>query len=339
MRTRLIVFVTHLFAVQNPSGVPRVTLECIRGLCRLAYTHIRDDMQVSIATWDPVRGALRHCSQYELDRIFADRDDPERIVTPPLARHTHVEFANTLPGGEDVCVLMPEVFHLVADGNEIHARVISQSIDQGWRTAAIYYDKIPCDHPFYWNGMHEEYLASLLRLDHILSISKHSQIELMGYYAERGVSISDLEAARQRHQPVLLPGVALVGSKNLPRVVATLNIDSVVMFGTVEPRKRQVAVVRAFSRMRIGVRSGLVLKIFGNLHPGVAAEFNTLVDADQHVQYLGFVDDKVLADELGHALFTVFASEDEGFGLPIVESLAHGVAVSNCFIWSNGGGC
>lgn len=103
----------------------------------------------------------------------------------------------------------------------------------------------------------------------------------------------------------------------------------VVCVGTVGRRKNQVALIEAAEVLwREGV--DLELRIFGHL----GAERSPLVGLVPELQGLGRplvvesgVSDARIASTLAHARCLVFPSLHEGFGLPIVEALSHGVPV------------
>ena len=78
--------------------------------------------------------------------------------------------------------------------------------------------------------------------------------------------------------------------------------------------------------------------------PRVIARIDELKASGHNLSWLRHVDDNVLANRYGQASFTVFPSRYEGFGLPILESIAHGkpcICGSNGAIGevSSGGGC
>lgn len=103
----------------------------------------------------------------------------------------------------------------------------------------------------------------------------------------------------------------------------------VVCVGTVGRRKNQVAVVEAAEMLW---RQGLdfELRLFGHL----SAERSPLAGLIPELQRLNRplvlesgVSDARIAETLEHARCLVFPSLHEGFGLPIVEALSHGVPV------------
>ena len=93
-----------------------------------------------------------------------------------------------------------------------------------------------------------------------------------------------------------------------------------------EPRKHQVEFLQAMAaaRARSKEAARLEVVVIGSLHPYVADAFNALVVRHGWIKYLDYADDAVLQGAIRRAAFTAFLSDDEGYGLPISESLALG---------------
>ena len=112
--------------------------------------------------------------------------------------------------------------------------------------------------------------------------------------------------------------------------VASLGVRSpyVVHLGTIEPRKNVPGLVRAFARVR-EVHPELRLVLAGLAGWG-AAEVDRALDgagvADA-VDRLGYVPDAALPALLRQAAAVAYPAFEEGFGLPVLESLACGAVV------------
>jgi hypothetical protein len=100
----------------------------------------------------------------------------------------------------------------------------------------------------------------------------------------------------------------------------------IALIGTVEPRKRQMQVLKAFAAARAKSPEAAKRKllVIGSLHPYVANDFNAFIARNPWVIYRDYVSDAELSAAFATAEFTVFASDDEGYGLPISESLTAG---------------
>jgi glycosyltransferase involved in cell wall biosynthesis len=106
----------------------------------------------------------------------------------------------------------------------------------------------------------------------------------------------------------------------------------VLAVGTVEPRKNYPRLLAAYRQLR-----GRALPILINGRPGVPqlviagrpgwAYGDTLsrIQAEPGVRYLGHVDEPTLESLYRSASVLVFPSLYEGFGLPLLEAMGHGV--------------
>ena len=104
----------------------------------------------------------------------------------------------------------------------------------------------------------------------------------------------------------------------------------ILFIGTFEPRKNIVSLIRAFEIMRqdpkvahiqlvlAGKKGWHYQPIFTAIKKSPAAEF---------IHYAGYVTPVVKHQLLSQASLFVFPSLEEGFGLPVLEAMAHGIPV------------
>lgn len=123
------LFAPHLRDVSARSGIQRVVVGLATFLPRFA--------SVDLVKWDPIEGQLRYFDVSDLRAFFRSNTWPNGLAVNPHAHRVSYRFADTVAEGTDVCVLMPELFYYMTNGNEIYARVISQCLCYGWATAAI----------------------------------------------------------------------------------------------------------------------------------------------------------------------------------------------------------
>ena len=94
-------------------------------------------------------------------------------------------------------------------------------------------------------------------------------------------------------------------------------------------RKNTIAVLRAFKdAVKAGVEHDLLL-VWGNPPPEYLVEFGAEVNSGR-IRFLKHVDDLLLGDLYAGATASWFPSRYEGFGLPVLESLACGTPVVTC---------
>jgi glycosyltransferase involved in cell wall biosynthesis len=313
------------------TGVQRVVLETAKSLAGLA--------DFNLVRWDVLEGRLRFLDADELDRVFGAGDWPAGLKARFEARRVGRPFYEQLEHPRGTWILAPEVAWHEPDGVDMLARAMAHCRTWGGRFAAIFYDLIPIRNAAYaeFAEAHEAYLAELVKADLIIPISRHAGADLEALWRERGIS------PQPRLRPVLLP-VGGFGSR--PASAPKRELRKIAMFGTVEPRKRQVEFLKVMENARLSHAelADWEVVVVGSLHPSVAAEFNALVRRNDWLTYRDFLDDGALNAIISEASFTVFASEDEGYGLPISESLAAGVPCLCANFGSmaeiaDGGGC
>jgi glycosyltransferase involved in cell wall biosynthesis len=99
--------------------------------------------------------------------------------------------------------------------------------------------------------------------------------------------------------------------------------------GTLEPRKNHIAVARAVERLRQRHGTMPATCVFAGVkgwrNRPLMGELASTQFAGGAIRWLGEVDDADLAALYQGALFTVYPSHTEGWGLPVQESLAFGV--------------
>ncbi|TYO96591.1 glycosyltransferase [Desulfallas thermosapovorans] len=201
-------------------------------------------------------------------------------------------------------------------------------------TALTLYDLIPLiyrEHYLQKPAVEAWYQRKLdhLRRAHLwLAISESSRqegIEYLGLPEEWVVNIST--AADARFRPIDLPGDKVEAVHKRYGLVRPF----VMYTGGIDYRKNIEGLIRAYSRLSVTIRQTYQLAIVCSIQPGDKQALERLaishgVAADEIV-FTGFVPDEDLLAlyNLCHAF--IFPSLHEGFGLPVLEAMACGVAV------------
>jgi len=108
-----------------------------------------------------------------------------------------------------------------------------------------------------------------------------------------------------------------------------INRPYILFVGTLEPRKNLIRLLTAYSLLATSIKDQAMLVIVGGKGWGGIDLNDTVSDLGlrKYVRVLGYVDEAVLATLYANALFLAMPSLYEGFGLPLVEAMAHGTPV------------
>lgn len=213
-------------------------------------------------------------------------------------------------------VILPEVFGAPRDARAI------RDLRKSGPVLAIFYDLIPLQLPGLTPpGTVDEfhrYLRALESVDVIAAISEASRDALLDHWKNSGV---------RNHPPVVavplgcdrVPGTYELPPENSP--------VRVLCVGSIEGRKNHLALLRAAETLW---REGLSfeLEIIGLAHASTGAAAVALADelarAGRPLHRRGAVSDAGLEAAYAACHYTVYPSLLEGFGLPVIESLARG---------------
>ncbi len=313
-RPRILYLLGVTLGQLRRSGVHRVAVETARALASRCDLHL--------VRYDSLEGGLRHLDAEEIDDLFGPGDWPPGVRVDPRARRLGRPFRDGFDRSKPTWLLVSEVVWHEPQGTEKLARAITQCRAWGVRTAHIFYDLIPIHNAVYQGGAapHAAYVAELARTDLILPISADSGAQLAAYWAAQGVAPTPPIVAAPLPDGGFSKATPRAGADSAPRT------GPIALIGTVEPRKRQMQVLKAFAaaRAKSAQAAKRKLLVIGSLHPYVANDFNAFIARNPWVIYRDYVSDAELSAAYATAEFSVFASDDEGYGLPISESLTAG---------------
>lgn len=114
-------------------------------------------------------------------------------------------------------------------------------------------------------------------------------------------------------------------------LIDALNIHGpfFLFVGTLEPRKNLKRLLEAYASLSESTRSQGTLVIAGGKGWGGVdtTDYIKEFSLKDSVQYVGYVDDEQLAALYTQAIFLAMPSLYEGFGLPLIEAMSHGIPV------------
>lgn len=268
------------------------------------------------------RALVRYSGHWiELDdkhsqRVFRALLSGERDIASEIRRPV---LASAFSKRKSKGVILLNVVHSGLDEAD-YARQLSR---RQLKPVFFLHDLIPITHPEYCRageaGKHHRRMDTMLR---------HGRGLIMNSEATRQVWRQYVEGLRVKAP---MDVVAPLPPARLP--VARSNPwpgrDYFVCLGTIEPRKNHLLLLNLWRQL---------VETMGSNAPALAMlgqrgwECEQVVDMlerchtlEEHVIELGACDDATLSDWLAHARALLFPSFVEGYGIPLVESLAHGV--------------
>lgn len=216
----------------------------------------------------------------------------------------------------------------------------------GARAAAVFYDAIPLKLPHVtWPqsvSRHPHYMKMLTRFGRVLAISEASRGELADYWRWLG-----LETTPPIQAITLGADFDGSGRTALPEPAG---VPELLCVGILEPRKNQGLLIEACERVWAdGVE--FRLSIAGRENPHFGAEVVRAIKQagrrGRPVTWHEAPSDAVMANLYARATATVFPTQAEGCGLPVLESLWRGVpcvcsdlaVLREHAVGAGGGGC
>lgn len=223
--------------------------------------------------------------------------------------------APELPAADRLVV--PEIFSpaVAARFPELFARVAGPRV-------AFCCDLIPLTHPEHTPaktvGRFPAYLQELLQFDGIAAISQTTADHLAAYWRWLGAKHPPPVRAFTLGAPVRVPAKPVPPPGAAPRVLCV---------GSIEGRKNHLALLDAAESLW-AAGLNFELQLVGLPRPETAAKaiarIGQLRANGRPLLFSGALDETALDRAWAACAFSVYPSEIEGFGLPVVESLAHG---------------
>jgi FkbM family methyltransferase len=312
----LYYYVDHTVRCPTNTGMQRVTR-------RLAESLLAAGERVLFVKWDVDRQELVLVSRDELEHLSkwsGPSVSPADAALYPIAGKEGAIVA-THALAEGSWLVVPEVTHITFHPTPVTVDLLAAARRRGLRSVFVYYDAIPLRRLEHAPAAlsHEIYTQQLLLADLVVPISQWVARDIVSFFRVHDhASLSPTPKVTS----ILLPGE----SQAIPRVtkpVLARECDHLILsVGSVEPRKNQIALLHAFEAFcEKNPHTDWQLFFAGNLHPVVAPEIARATALNPNIRYLHHVADEELDALYRRCAFTVFPSVEEGFGLPILESL------------------
>ncbi len=155
--------------------------------------------------------------------------------------------------------------------------------------------------------------------DKVIAISKQTKHDIVTFFH---VPPEKVELIYQPVSPVFFE------KQNVPEILSKYQIPDkfILSVGTLEPRKNQLALLQAIQSKEIKVPVVFV----GKQTTSYMAEMNRFIEENEmesQVKFLSNISEADLAALYQTASLSVYISVFEGFGLPVIESMACGCPV------------
>ncbi|MGJ5136332.1 FkbM family methyltransferase [Bradyrhizobium oligotrophicum] len=305
-------WVDATLATNNNTGIQRVNRQLARHL-------ILQGCKLVPIKWDESSASI----------VLATRDDLEHLARwngPPTDGWV-TSFDQTRVDAEGIYLLVELPLNRSLDVQERVVTFFKQTVS---RCAAVFYDAIPYKlasmYPPDFTKAHMAYMELLDRMDFILPISGTSAKDLESFLSTSGRRALALEnRLRAIDLPAEFPERS-TGSE--PPATGIGNVCNVLAVGTVEPRKNHETLIRAFIEAEKISPRPLKLTIVGgdeSFDKDLPGKITKLIGDSKSITWIRKASDSILRDQYEKAHFTVFPSIEEGFGIPIMESLWFGI--------------
>lgn len=311
----LLIDLTHTSHTRARTGIQRVA--------RALHENLRTDAVP--VTRDPFVGAWRPLEAWELANLANSQGGEKRKAQWPASAKWRGRIRRALGRtsahairGEYDGLIVPELF-----GPPVARDLRNLFLHVRGPRVALFLDAIPLRFPELTPpgtvARFPGYMRELLMFDGIAAISEESRDSLCRYWQWLGIG----------NPP---PVTALpLGVDPVPRSAAGLaptNVTPVVLsVGTLEGRKNHLALLEACEQLWAQGRT-FELRVIGhvNAETGGAAlsRLQALQAAGRPLRYDGPATDEQISTAYAECAFTVYPSIAEGFGLPVIESLARG---------------
>lgn len=310
----LYFYVDHSISCPVNTGMQRV----VRGL---AAGLIENGEKLIFVKWSRDLKSLVRISRVELKHlglwngpVAADENTYSSSEQEALPISSKTAYGGHL--------FVPEVTHINSYNDDPALDVILCAKQLGLKTTFIFYDAIPLRRVEFSEiaPKHERYMRALMLADYVTAISEWSARDLVSYFLNHeSADFTNIP----RVEALMLPGTSL---NNELKADETANVENVILcVGTIELRKNQLTLIEAFQALCDKYPDlDWRLEFVGNLHPGVEKQVKAALKKNSKIINHGNVSDEVLTELYHRCTFTVFPSVEEGFGLPILESLSFG---------------
>jgi glycosyltransferase involved in cell wall biosynthesis len=346
---RVLIDCTQTLATPRLAGIPRVVRSIARHGVAAAAVHgativpvrFEDDhfITLSLSSSGDIVDVVKRPSASNAHPVL--RRLHKLLVPRTIVRSIRTQWRRLLriplPGAP--IEFGPNDTLLLADSSWAtrYWHVVDRAREAGTRVGVVQYDFIPHTHPELvpkklpatYRGWMQN---TLTRADFVAAISEavaveaRAELRQMGRDPERA---APLVQAFRLGADVKPPAKAGTVRRELVDFLAASPVQPYLTVGTIEPRKNQTILPAVFEEVWRQVPDArlLVAGFVGWKGDELIRRLHSHPRYGTHLMHFGDLSDAELLHAYAHARALIFPSRAEGYGLPIVESLSHGMRV------------
>ena len=181
---------------------------------------------------------------------------------------------------------------------------------------------IPLNRPEYkyMKENHISYMKNIYTADHIHCISNYSMKRLISFfhdYRQEDMSETKIDVIHLACENIKVNDASFLFFKKYLKI----SEPYILSVGSITTHKNQLNLVKAFIDFKFNNECVLNLVLIGSVSNNLKDSLYSLICKRNDIFVLEGVNSQELAGAYENCLFTVFPSIEEGFGLPILESL------------------
>ncbi len=284
-------FCPSLYGAKYNTGVQRVT--------RLLAKHLNSITNLYFVDFNHTTNSFTNASSQGIENVKLFNGISGNINTVP-----DLDMPNKM------LFIVEPINHLYNLTN-----ILKTSKTQNMKVACIFYDDTPikCYKKEAITGF-SGYIKDILHTDFVFPISLYSYSRLVNYY-KKGTTEDNPKAT-------IIPCSLATEFIERPRVHKYKTIKpgnyTILCVSTISRRKNQVALINAINKLLLPIKLILVGSIF---EQDYYEEIKKLTATNNNIVHYPNITDSQLDKLYSEADLTVYPSLEEGFGLPIAESI------------------
>ena len=311
-------YIDHTSTNTTRTGIQILTIYLARQLIKKVKQH---NIKIVFVKWDDENNEITPSITSEINHLF-NYNEKEDLIKVNSYNEFEVINVNNFNKCVFLCCEVPKIFQ---------DNLSNYLIENNLKSVYILHDIIPLvlkddvykNEKDYFN----KYLyQNILKSSKILTNSEFTKTEFLKYCNSNEITkIPEIKS-------ILLP----YQYRNKKRVYNNINNNTkitILLPGTIEPRKQQVLFMEIFNRfIKNNPNIDVELIAFGHINYPINIIEEQVANSRGKIKFLGIINNEELFELYKKATFTCFLSKYEGYGFPIAESLWHGTPVlTSCF--------